>query len=41
MQRLAWSSCGLLLVLAACAADGPAHEKARSVVVLSADQATE
>ena len=41
MQHLAWSSCGLLLVLAACAADGPAHEKARSVVVLSADQATE
>ena len=39
MQRLAWSSCGLLLVLAACAADGPAHEKARSVVVLTADQA--
>ena len=41
MQHLARSSCGLLLVFAACAADGPAHEKARSVVVLSADQATE
>ena len=41
MQRLIWSFCGLLLALAACAADGPAHEKARSVVVLLADQATE
>ena len=41
MQRLAWSSCGLLLLLAACAADGPANGKSQSVVVLSADQATE
>ena len=41
MQRLAWSSCGLLLVLAACAADGPANGKSQSVVVLLADQATE
>ena len=41
MQRLVWSFCGLLLALMACAADGPAHGKARSVVVLLADQATE
>ena len=41
MQRLAWSSCGLLLLLAACAADGPANGKPQSVVVLLADQATE
>ena len=41
MQRPIWLFYGMLLVLAACAADGPAHEKARSVVVLLADQATE
>ena len=41
MQRLSWSSCGLLLLLTACAADGPVNVKSQSVVVLSADQATE
>ena len=41
MQRLVWSSCGLLLLLAACADDEPANGKSQSVVVLLADQATE
>ena len=48
MQRLAWSSCGLLLtacglvaLLTACTAGDTSAKDVRTVVVLSADQATQ